>query len=288
VVDTTSGEIVDPLDGIVGAVVLPRGPMLGVLYADGTVANYDLSTGERRPGPLGELPFVPEFTTTIDDRIVFASGSRVQGINADGLMHPTVTTDPGVIRWLAISADGTRLVTLEGPELVQRRPDGTPTGRTLSGIQEATTSADFTVVATVDGRLEVLDAETLEPVGAPLVGVDSPTYQVDLDDAGDRLLIQGKDQTVRLADLRSRQILGGPIDMGEAPPFDFPFGWSVLRDDGDAVAIQTEQGTVVWDLGPDSLADAACRVAGRNLTRAEWDEHVGALAPYRELCPDGG
>jgi hypothetical protein len=85
--------------------------------------------------------------------------------------------------------------------------------------------------------------------------------------------------------------------MGEAPEssvsqdelesmFDVPFGWSVLRDDGEAVAIETDQGTVVWDLDPDSLADAACRVAGRNLTRAEWDEHVGSLAPYRELCPD--
>ena len=103
--------------------------------------------------------------------------------------------------------------------------------------------------------------------------------------AGDRLLIQGKDQTVRLADLRSRQILGGPIDMGEAPPFDFPFGWSVLRDDGEAVAIQTDQGTVVWDLDPDSLADAVCRVAGRNLTRAEWDEHIGALRALPGAVP---
>ncbi len=34
------------------------------------------------------------------------------------------------------------------------------------------------------------------------------------------------------------------------------------------------------------LAAAACRIAGRNLTEAEWDEHVGRLAPYRELCPD--
>ncbi|MGH2475505.1 MAG: hypothetical protein ACRDIL_09590, partial [Candidatus Limnocylindrales bacterium] len=89
-----------------------------------------------------------------------------------------------------------------------------------------------------------------------------------------------------------------PIEMGKGPgasvspddlgsPFAFGLGSSVLRDDGEAMAIQTDQGTVVWDLDPDSLADAACRIAGRNLTRAEWDEHIGALAPYRELCPDG-
>jgi hypothetical protein len=262
------------------------------------VANYDPSTLERAPGALSDLPFAPAGAMSVDDRVVLWSDSRVQGVSGDGLVAPTVTTDPGVIRGVAMSADGTRMITLEGAELVQRGPDGRPTGRELSGIQEAATSADLTVVATVEGRLEVLDADTLEPAGRPLAGIDSPAYQVDVDDAGDRLLVQAKDQTVRLADLPSRQFLGGPIDMGENPQssvspdelastVDVAFGWSELRDDGDAVAMETEQGTVVWDLDPDSLAEAACRVAGRNLTRAEWDEHIGPLAPYRELCPDG-
>jgi DNA-binding SARP family transcriptional activator/class 3 adenylate cyclase/WD40 repeat protein len=299
IVDTRYGEIVDPLDGIVGAVVLSgRRPMLAVEYADGTTGTYDPNSGERLPESVSEPTFVPQQAISIDDGIVVWSDSRVQGINSRGLVPPTVTTDPGLIRGLAMSADGTRLITVEGAdELVQRRPDGRPTGRELSGIQEATTSADVTVVATVEGRIDVLDAETLEPVGPPLAGIDSPANQIDTDDAGDRLLIQGKDQTVRLADVRTRQFLGGPIEMGKGPgssvspdelvsPYAFGLGWSVLRDDGDAVAIQTDEGTIVWDLDPDSLADAACRVAGRNLTRAEWDEHIGGLAPYRELCPD--
>lgn len=176
-----------------------------------------------------------------------------------------------------------------------------------TGIGQAITAHDGAAVKSTgdgvlagftatEGRLEVLDAETLEHVGRPLPDIDSPAHVIDLDDAGDRLLIQAKDQTVRLADLTSRQFLGGPIDMGDAPessvppeelasPYTFGNGSSVLRDDGEAVAIQTDQGTVVWDLDPASLADAACRVAGRNLTRAEWDEHIGALAPYRSCAP---
>ena len=41
----------------------------------------------------------------------------------------------------------------------------------------------------------------------------------------------------------------------------------------------------VWDLRPDHWVDAACRLAGRNLTRVEWESHIGDLAEYRPLCP---
>jgi hypothetical protein len=91
---------------------------------------------------------------------------------------PTVTTDPGAIYWVAMSADGTRLVVLEhGGVLVQHRADGRRTGREVSGIKEVATSTDLAVVATVEGRLEVLDAETLEPTGRPLPGIDSAANQ---------------------------------------------------------------------------------------------------------------
>ena len=40
----------------------------------------------------------------------------------------------------------------------------------------------------------------------------------------------------------------------------------------------------MWDLDPDHWVDAACKVAGRNLTRAEWNDLVGNLAPYHATC----
>jgi hypothetical protein len=30
--------------------------------------------------------------------------------------------------------------------------------------------------------------------------------------------------------------------------------------------------------------DAACRIAGRNLTRDEWTELIGDLVPYHATC----
>ena len=41
-------------------------------------------------------------------------------------------------------------------------------------------------------------------------------------------------------------------------------------------------GTSTRSTGP----TAACRVAGRNLTRDEWASNIGTLAPYRATCPD--
>ena len=40
-----------------------------------------------------------------------------------------------------------------------------------------------------------------------------------------------------------------------------------------------------WDLDPQQWADAACRFAGRNLTKDEWDRY-GPKDTYRETCPN--
>ncbi len=42
----------------------------------------------------------------------------------------------------------------------------------------------------------------------------------------------------------------------------------------------------VVDLRPDHWAEAACRLAGRNLTHEEWVTNIGDLADYRLTCPD--
>ena len=39
-----------------------------------------------------------------------------------------------------------------------------------------------------------------------------------------------------------------------------------------------------WTLEPEPLEAAACRLAGRNLTLAEWATYMGE-ASYRRTCP---
>ena len=47
-----------------------------------------------------------------------------------------------------------------------------------------------------------------------------------------------------------------------------------------------DRASQIWDLDPEHWAEAACNVAGRNLTRQEWAATIGDLAPYRLTCPD--
>lgn len=68
----------------------------------------------------------------------------------------------------------------------------------------------------------------------------------------------------------TRSTPADPIVGGNAGP--------VLRPDGKAIA--------VWNIEPDRLAEAACRLAGRNLTRSEWEAYLGDLGPHRATCPD--
>jgi hypothetical protein len=101
-----------------------------------------------------------------------------------------------------------------------------------------------------------------------------------LSDDGRRLLVLGQDAAFRIYDIPSRTQLGGPISVG-----DFASG-AALRGDGLEAAVGTDQGIVLWDLDPDHWIDGACAVAGRNLTRAEWDQYIGDLASYRTTCPE--
>jgi hypothetical protein len=96
---------------------------------------------------------------------------------------------------------------------------------------------------------------------------------------GSRMLAHRADGTLRLYDVASRTQLGGAITVDDLS------GNALLRPDGLELATVTEQGFVTWDLDPEHWEAAACRLAGRSLTHAEWDQYIGDLAPYRQTCP---
>jgi hypothetical protein len=43
---------------------------------------------------------------------------------------------------------------------------------------------------------------------------------------------------------------------------------------------------LVWDLTPGDWADIACRAAGRNMTREEWEQFSWSDEPYRRTCAE--
>ena len=56
--------------------------------------------------------------------------------------------------------------------------------------------------------------------------------------------------------------------------------------DGRSLAVTTTSGTLtVWDLNVNDWLAKACAIAGRELTRNEWVQYIGTLAPYQDTCP---
>ena len=102
-------------------------------------------------------------------------------------------------------------------------------------------------------------------------------------DDGTLLLGSGDDGTASLYDLTSRTRIGDPIRVAAsgAVPVDLAGSGAVAAFSGRDLDT-----AVLWDLEPSSWERAACRLAGRNLTRHEWSTYLGSLGPYRATCPE--
>jgi DNA-binding SARP family transcriptional activator/WD40 repeat protein len=62
-------------------------------------------------------------------------------------------------------------------------------------------------------------------------------------------------------------------------------GWFAgANPDGTKLVITTPEGAVLLDLDPEHWERLACRIAGRNLTRAEWNQYLPGH-DYHRTCP---
>ena len=58
-----------------------------------------------------------------------------------------------------------------------------------------------------------------------------------------------------------------------------------LSHDGNTLAVTTDTGTLtVWDLNVNHWIEDVCAIGGRGLTRSEWAQYIGSIAPYRNTC----
>jgi WD40 repeat protein len=177
---------------------------------------------------------------------------------------------------------------------VSREHDGWATniydGRTgellgaLQGLTIAVISPDGTLVgAGPTGEVTQYDLETLEPIGA-FPGARGFVDFLQFSTDGRLLLVGSANRNLSIYDVTTRSRLGDPIETGRTV-----VGGNAgpsLRPDGKTVAVNGREGLAVWSLEPDRLAEAACRLAGRNLTPTEWDAYLGHLGDYRATCPD--
>jgi WD40 repeat protein len=150
-----------------------------------------------------------------------------------------------------------------------------PDGKTL-----ASASGNF------DGTIILWDVATRQPLGQPLTGHTTGIEKVVFSPDGKTLASasDGSDAdtaTIFLWDVATRQRIGQPLTGHTSYIRDLAFS-----PDGKAVASGSWDNTIlVWEIDLESWIAHACRIANRNLTRAEWEGYFGKQ-PYHKTCPN--
>lgn len=243
----------------INAVALsPSGRLLAVGGADGTLNIWNLDQPQSREPIVFQRHFASVWM------IAFLPGEqRLVSASSDG-----------VIRLWSVDERtmGTIVTELRAP----------------SQILNAALSPDGTAVAAggTDGNVYLyhdIDRPAPESRLSVFPGHTQAIWAIAFSKDGTRLLTGGQDDTARLwrldvADPAASMIVlrghGGGI------------GAVAFSPDGRYAATGSQDATIrLWSLQTDSLVEAACQAAGRNLSLSEWSSYLGSAA-YRKTCPD--
>lgn len=277
----------DLQDGIEGLGWAGRGLLAGMDVSKLRFSWYDTASRSVTDGP--------EIGVECDHLWPSAGGTRAYCGGVGGevwtidtstrtLVEPTLQVD-GYVTSVSATRDGARVVVTSagdaGFETIVLDPSGRVLAGPLSGGPSLTSvSLDGTLVGTSAGAITRYDLDTLEPLGE-LAGASGEVNSLQFSDDGRLLLATSNDQTASLYDVATGTRLGDPITT--SAPLIYP---AFLRADGAALAVTDAAGVVLWDLDPDRLAAAACRVAGRDLTTSEWATYLAGVGGHRATCGD--
>ena len=289
--DVGTDAEVPGLPGFIFATV--AGNAVAGAFSDVTFGSYDLSTKKRTVLPISLAPPPTSQSASLDgtvwllgyadghvDERSTQTGELLQRVQLPRAADSTViAVDTAAIskdhRRIYVTGDGLVAFDAATGELLNRQPD-------LAIANVVVSPAGELVAASVDGTLGIYDGESLAKT-ASLPGARGYIQNMffSADDA--TLVAAGNDGSVSIYDFASRTRLGDAIDMNLNQGVR-----TALRADGAVVAIETPRadGIELWDLDPARWVAAACALAGRNLTREEWDTYLGGLGPYEATCPD--
>lgn len=221
-----------------------------------------------------------------DDRLLGTAGSDglLQLFDLRTRQQVGATRVAGSLQDVDFSSDGQRVVAagLSG-DIAVYNLGLRQLERTINhhdGILAIRFAPDGRTIATGDipGRVNFWDAATGAQVGSPLGGQNGLVFSVTFDASGKQVLTTSTDGKLRLWDFASRKLVGAAL-----PGVDGA-GWGTFFPDGKRVVAAFDSGyAIVWEIEPAAWATHACRVAGRNLTRAEWRDFLPER-PYRPVC----
>jgi hypothetical protein len=135
---------------------------------------------------------------------------------------------------------------------------------------------------TAEAGIVVRDLDDLSVVARMSGAGSSPVqFRVSADDRVLQVVAvnTANDASVALYDLESFARIGEPVHLAGLNPH------AAISADGVQMVLASDAGITVWDIDPDHWATAACTLAGRNLTPAEWTTFLSWAGAYHETCP---
>jgi DNA-binding SARP family transcriptional activator/tRNA A-37 threonylcarbamoyl transferase component Bud32/WD40 repeat protein len=192
----------------------------------------------------------------------------------DASFHPTRD-------WLLV---GSRM----GPAVLYDTNSWTPVpGVDLSGetISTGQWSLDGELLATValgDG-IDIRNGSTFEVIrhiDLPAASADVWNDPALIFSADTSLLLTNVDGPGRLWDVATGEPIGRPA-ANELIGGNSGVNWGEFPQ----LVTVNDRAVLQWNLDPGSWPQLACRVAGSNLTRSEWDQWGPRDEPFRALCP---
>jgi WD40 repeat protein len=266
----------------------PDGRVIAVTGKTGTVGLRDSMTGQRvRPplrgfdSPVQAMAFSPD-----GDRVAVADlAGDLRTLELETGKVQTAPRTPDRPFHLSFSPDGATMAIALGPSATELR-DGRSLrviarlpNRAGDGASWARFSPDgrLLAVGAFEGYTQLWDVARHKRVGAPLRGHEHEVYNAEFSPDGRMLATSSSDGTVILWDVESRRAVGTL----PAPPDGLA---TRFTPDGRRLFTLGDSGAMTrWEVSPDAWSRRACRVAGRELTRAEWKELVPDQ-DYRPVC----